>query len=272
MKTRHTRHPRHAAWPIALTIAGSDSGGGAGLQADLKVFQALRTHGTTAITCLTAQNPAGVTAVESVSPEFLRAQLSAVFSELRPAAAKSGMLWSAELVREVVRWWTTPHQPPLVVDPVMIATSGSVLLRPDAVAAIRDELLPLAAIATPNLDEAAHLLGSPLDSVDDLRDAARELHRRHQCAFLVKGGHLKNSAKAVDIFWDGTHELILAAPFVQGVSTHGTGCTYSAAIAAHLARGLSLPSAVRAAKDTITRAISDSVRIGAHWALHPSPP
>jgi hydroxymethylpyrimidine/phosphomethylpyrimidine kinase len=272
MKIRHTPHRRHAAWPIALTIAGSDSGGGAGLQADLKVFQSLRTHGTTAITCLTAQNPAGVTAVEPVSPEFLRAQLLAVFSELRPAAAKSGMLWSVELVREVVRWWTTPHQPPLVVDPVMIATSGSVLLRPDAVAAIRDELLPLAAIATPNLDEAAHLLGSPLNSVDDLRAAARELHARHRCAFLVKGGHLKNSAKAVDIFWDGTRELILAAPFVHGVSTHGTGCTYSAAIAAHLARGHSLPSAVRAAKETITRAISDSVRIGAHWALHPSPP
>lgn len=272
MKPLPSRPRRQDAWPITLTIAGSDSGGGAGLQADLKVFQSLRTHGTTAITCLTAQNPVGVTAVEPVSQEFLRAQLSAVFAELRPAAAKSGMLWSVDLVREVVRWWTGPDAPPLVVDPVMIATSGSVLLRLDAVAAIRDELLPLAAIATPNLDEAAHLLGSPLGSVDDLRAAARELHARHRCAFLVKGGHLKDSAKAVDIFWDGTRELILAAPFFRGVSTHGTGCTYSAAIAAHLARGMSLAAAVRAAKETITRAISDSVRIGAHWALHPSPP
>lgn len=257
--------------PIALTIAGSDSGGGAGVQADLKTFQSLGVHGTSAFTCLTAQNPTGVTGIHAVPPAFLRAQLESLFSELPPAAAKSGMLWDASLVREVVRWWTTPGRPPLVVDPVLIATSGALLLQPDAVACIRDELLPLATIATPNLDEAAHLLGAPLSSVEDLRSAARELHRRHRCAFLLKGGHLKNTARAVDIFWDGRRELVLAAPFIMGVSTHGTGCTYSAAIAAHLARGMSLPDAVRASKSTITRAISNSVRIGAHWALNPTP-
>ena len=261
--------PRRERWPIALTVAGSDSGGGAGIQADLKVFQSLRVHGTSALTCLTAQTPAGVTAVEGVSPAFLRAELDALFSHLPPKAAKSGMLWDVRLVREVVRQWTLPGAPPLVVDPVMIATSGAVLLKPAAIAAIRDELLPLAAIATPNLDEAAHLLGSPLSTLDHLRDAARELHRRHQCAFLVKGGHLKNTAEAVDVFWDGRREWLLRAPFVKGVSTHGTGCTYSAAIAAHLARGLRLPAAVQAAKRLVTRAITDSVRIGAHWALRP---
>ncbi len=261
---------RRERWPVALTVAGSDSGGGAGIQADLKVFQSLQVHGTTAITCLTAQNPAGVTAIEAVSPAFLRAQLDAVFDELPPRAAKTGMLWKAGLVREVVHWWSISQHPPLVVDPVMIATSGAVLLRPDAIAAIRNDLLPLAAIATPNLDEAAHLLGVSLHSLDDLRDAARELHRRHQCAFLVKGGHLKNSADAVDVFWDGRRELLLSTPFIRGVSTHGTGCTYSAAIAAHLARGLRLLPAVQAAKHTITQAILHSVRIGSHQALRPS--
>jgi hydroxymethylpyrimidine/phosphomethylpyrimidine kinase len=261
--------PRRERWPIALTIAGSDSGGGAGMQADLKVFQSLRVHGTSAITCLTAQTPAGVTAVEGVSPGFLRAQMDALFDHLPPKAAKSGMLWDVHLVREVVRRWTITGSPPLVVDPVMIATSGAVLLKPAAIAAIRDELLPLAILATPNLDEASHLLDSPLVTLQDLRDAARELHTRHRCAFLVKGGHLKNTTEAVDVFWDGRREWLLSAPFVQGVSTHGTGCTYSAAIAAHLAKGLRLSAAVQAAKTLVTRAITDSVRIGAHWALRP---
>ena len=258
-------------WPVALTIAGSDSGGGAGIQADLKTFQALHTHGTSAITCLTAQNPAGVRAVHPVPDAFLRSQLEAVFEELPPRAAKSGMLWNASLIQVVVAWWSQGRRPPLVVDPVMIATSGAVLLQPDAIHAIRSQLLPLARIATPNLDEAAHLLGAPLRSVDDLRAAARELHRRHGCAFLVKGGHLANAPDAVDVLWDGRRERLLSAPFIRGVSTHGTGCTYSAAIAAGLASGLGLAEAVAAAKHAITQAIQDSVRIGRHQALRPGP-
>jgi hydroxymethylpyrimidine/phosphomethylpyrimidine kinase len=255
---------------VALTVAGSDSGGGAGIQADLRTFHALRVHAATAITCLTAQNPAGVRDVLPVTPQFLRSQLAAVFDELPPRAAKTGMLWSADLIHGVADWWSADRRPPLVVDPVMIATSGAVLLQPDAIKALRERLLPLARIATPNLDEAAHLLGSPLRSVEDLRQAARELHRRHGCAFLVKGGHLRDSPDAVDVFWDGRRERVLSAPFVRGVSTHGTGCTYSAAVAAGLANRLGLADAVAFAKDVITRAIRDSVRIGRHHALLPS--
>ena len=263
--------PSRPSWPIALTVAGSDSGGGAGIQADLKTFQALGVHGVTAITCLTAQTPAGVRAVQAVTPDFLQAQLDALFAELPPRAAKTGMLWNAGLIRVVVESWQARGRPPLVVDPVMIATSGAVLLQPDALKAIREQLLPLARVATPNLDEAAHLLGSTLSSLDDLRQAARELHRRHGCPFLVKGGHLRSSPDAVDVFWDGRREVVLSAPFIRGVSTHGTGCTYSAAIAAGLARGLGLVAAVQHAKRIITHAIRDSVRIGRHQALSPSP-
>ncbi len=258
---------RRERWPVALTVAGSDSGGGAGIQADLKVFAALGVHGTSAITCLTAQNPEGVQAVEAVSAGFLRAQLEAVFGGLPVRAAKTGMLWDATLIREVVEWWSMGKRPPLVVDPVMMATSGAVLLKADAVAAIRDELLPLATLATPNLDEAAHLLGSTLANVDDLRAAARELYQRHGCAFLVKGGHLKGRREAVDVLWDGRREALLVAPYIRGVSTHGTGCTYSASIAGHLALGLKLWDAVEAAKVQVTDAIRNSVRIGLHMAL-----
>ena len=263
--------PSRPTWPIALTVAGSDSGGGAGIQADLKTFHALRVHGVTAITCLTAQNPAGVQAVQGVTPGFLQAQLDALFGELPPRAAKTGMLWNADLIRVVVESWQARGRPPLVVDPVMIATSGAALLQPEAMEAIRRQLLPLARIATPNLDEAAHLLGATLSSLDDLRQAARELHRRHGCPFLVKGGHLRSIPDAVDVFWDGRRELVLSAPFIPRVSTHGTGCTYSAAIVAGLARGLGLRAAVQQAKHVITQAIRDSVRIGRHQALSPSP-
>ncbi len=259
------------SWPVCLTIAGSDSGGGAGVQADLKTFNALEVHGTSAITCLTAQSPAGVRAVHAVTPDFLRAQLGALFNELPPRAAKTGMLWNVDLIRVVVGWWGEARRPSLVVDPVMIATSGAVLLQPDAVEAIRGQLLPLARIATPNLDEAAHLLGASLTTLDDLRQAARELRRRHGCAFLVKGGHLRSAPDAVDVFWDGRRERLLSAPFIRGVSTHGTGCTYSAAIAAGLAQGHGLESAVVRAKHVITQAIEGSVRIGRHHALRPRP-
>jgi len=258
---------RRERWPVALTVAGSDSGGGAGIQADLKVFASLGVHGTSAVTCLTAQNPGGVRAVEAVGADFLRAQLEAVFEGLPPRAAKTGMLWDVSLIREVVGWWRVGERPPLVVDPVMMATSGAVLLKPEAVVAIRDELLPLATLATPNLDEAAHLLGTELVCVEDLREAARELYRRHGCAFLVKGGHLKSRREAVDVLWDGRKEALLVAPYIRGVSTHGTGCTYSASIAGHLALGLKLWDAVEAAKVQVTDAIRSSVRVGKHMAL-----
>ncbi len=256
--------------PVALSIAGSDSGGGAGLQADLKTFAALGVHGTTAVTCLTAQNPAAVTAVHAAPPKFVRAQLEAVFAELPPRAAKTGMLFNAAIIRETAAFWKTAGgRIPLVVDPVMVATSGARLLQPAAVRALLRDLLPLATLVTPNLDEAEILVGRKLVHPDDLYSAAFEIHGRHGCAVLVKGGHLRRSPEAMDVFFDGRCGLTLTAPRVRGVATHGTGCTYAAAIAGFLARGLRLGPAVEQAKDHITQAIRQSVRIGRHTALNP---
>jgi hydroxymethylpyrimidine/phosphomethylpyrimidine kinase len=242
--------------PVALTIAGSDSGGGAGLQADLKTFAALGVHGTVAVTCVTAQNPAGVRAIESCRPAMVRRQIEAVFDGLAPAAVKTGMLYSAEIIRVVAEFFRK-RSALLVVDPVMVATSGAGLLKPDGVKIMMRELLPLATLVTPNLDEASLLVGRRLRSAEDLRTAARELHRRFGCAALVKGGHLRGMKQAVDFFCDERTELLLTAPFVRGVKTHGTGCTYSAAVTAYLARGLELPDAVAKAKEHITQAIAN---------------
>lgn len=257
--------------PIALTIAGSDSGGGAGVQADLKTFAALGIHGTSAITCLTAQNPKGVTAIQAAKPAIVRAQIEAVFAELRPAAVKTGMLFDTAIITEVADFFRTlkTPKPALIVDPVMVATSGARLLKPAALRAMQQELLPLATLVTPNLDEAEILVGTKLKSVEDLRAAARAIHTQFGCAALVKGGHLRGQHDAVDVFFDGRRELLLAAPFVRGVSTHGTGCTYSAAIAAQCARGRDLAHSVRLAKDFITRAIAGSVRASKHSVLNP---
>ncbi len=256
--------------PVALTIAGSDSGGGAGLQADLKTFAALRTHGTSVVTCLTAQNPAGVSGVQAVTPAMVRRQLEAVFSELPPAAAKTGMLFSAGIIREVARFLRRQPKVSLVVDPVMVATSGARLLETAAARLLREEVLPLATLITPNLDEAEALTGLALREPEDLRAAARLLAERYRCAALVKGGHLTGCVQAVDVFHDARSgvELLLSAPYVRGVSTHGTGCTYSAAITAGLARGLGLEGAVREAKVYISKAIAGSRRIGRHSALN----
>ena len=255
--------------PVALTIAGSDSGGGAGIQADLKTFAALGVHGACAIACLTAQNPKRVLAVERCSPRVLRRQMEAVFEELPPVAAKTGMLFSAENVRVVAEFFHGQNSPPLIVDPVMVSTSGAVLLKPEAIKILKERLLPLATLATPNLDEAEILTGRKLVAVEDLRSAAREIHRRFGCAALVKGGHLRGGREAVDIFYDGRAELLLCAPFIKGVSTHGTGCTYSAAVAAYLARGCDLSHAVQRAKEFVAQAIADSYRVGKHFALNP---
>ena len=189
--------------PVALTIAGSDSGGGAGIQADLKTFAALGVHGTSAITCITAQNPEGVRGVQACSVDIVRRQIEAVFDALPPAAVKTGMLYSASIIRVVADFFCRRQRLPLVVDPVMVSTSGAALLKPAAVKVLRAELLPLAALVTPNLDEAEVLVGERLTSVADLREAARELHKRFGCAALVKGGHLGGLKGAVDIFNDG---------------------------------------------------------------------
>ncbi|MBM3880857.1 MAG: bifunctional hydroxymethylpyrimidine kinase/phosphomethylpyrimidine kinase [Verrucomicrobia bacterium] len=253
--------------PIALTIAGSDSGGGAGIQADLKTFAALGTHGTTAVTCLTAQNPKGVSGIQVCPPQMVRAQIRAVFAELPPAAVKTGMLYSAAIIRAVAACLSERSGPPLIVDPVMVATSGARLLQRPAIRALQERLLPMAALATPNLDEAAILAERRVRSVEDLRAAARLIHGRHGCAVLVKGGHLRGLREAVDIFYDGSQELLLSAPFVRGRSTHGTGCTYSAAITAYVARGYSLARAIGQAKEYVSQAIGRSVAVARRQVL-----
>lgn len=252
---------------LALTIAGSDSGGGAGVQADLKTFTRLGVHGLSAITCLTAQTPCGVAGVQAVSPRFLRLQLETLCAELPPDASKTGMLFSGSLIREVIAWHAQHPGLCLIVDPVMVATSGARLLKPSAIRRLCDGLLPRAALITPNLDEAAVLLGWTVEHEDELEEAARQIHGRWGCPVLLKGGHLRGGKNAVDVFWDGAVSLRLSAPFVRGISTHGTGCTYSAAITARCALGDSLPHAIRAAKRHITGCIRDSVRIAKHWTL-----
>lgn len=275
---------RRVRQPIALTIAGSDSGGGAGLQADLKTFLALGVHGTSVVTCVTAQNPAAVTAAHPIPSAIIQAQLEALQLELPPRAAKTGMLFNVGIIETVAAYWEsqsgsrwtsrrgTGRRVPLVVDPVMIATSGASLLRPDAVHALETRLLPQATLLTPNLDELAALLRRPvaeLGSVEELRCAARQLRERFGCAVLAKGGHLPDAEEATDIFWDGREELLLTSPRIRHVATHGTGCTYSAAITGYLALGCKLSLAVQLAKEHITQAITQSVRIGKYTALNP---
>ncbi len=259
--------PGMKSFPIALTIAGSDSGGGAGIQADMKTFTALGCHGTTAITCITAQNPKGVSGIQPIRADMVRRQIEAIFAELPPCAVKTGMLFSAEIIHTVADFFAHGKRPPLVVDPVMVATSGAVLLKPSAISALKRELLPLAALVTPNLDEAELLTERKLSSVEHLKQAAVELYERHGCAVLVKGGHLK-LREAIDVFYDGRAVRELKVRRINGVSTHGTGCTYSAAIASHLAHGETLFAAVEHAKRFITTAISESYKAGKHPVLN----
>lgn len=256
------------SWPAALTIAGSDSGGGAGAQTDLKTFAALGVHGASALTCLTAQNPKRVLSIHAAPARFVREQIEAVFEELPPKAIKTGMLYSREIIAAVADA-LKGGKPPLVVDPVMISTSGARLLKPAALGALQDRLFPLASLVTPNLDEASALAEMTIETVEDCRAAARLLQSRYGCAFLVKGGHLKGGVEAVDIFQDGREECLLAAPFVRGVSTHGTGCLYSAAITGYLALGAKLGLAVQLGKNFVTQSIAHSIRVGRHDVLNP---
>lgn len=253
--------------PSALTIAGSDSGGGAGVQADLKTFAAHGVHGVSAITCLTAQNPKTILGVQSCSSRFLQQQLEAI-SPFRPRAMKTGMLFSKALIEIVERFVDEHPRIQLVIDPVMIATSGAALLQPAAVSALK-KLLCRSAITTPNVPEAEALCGDTIEDIEDQRRAARTLFEEFGCAVLIKGGHLKGGGDVADIYYDGDEELLLTAPCIRGVSTHGTGCTLSAAIAANLALGTSLNLAVLQAKQFITGAIANATRTAAFQVLNP---
>lgn len=246
--------------PKALTIAGSDSGGGAGVQADLKTFSAYRVFGMSVITAVTAQNSLGVQAVECLPPSLVARQLASVLEDLGADAAKCGMLGTAAIVEAVAAGLRARPVGRLVLDPVMAATAGDALLEPDALPAVTKSLLPLALVVTPNLPEAEALAGMPVSSRADMEEAARRIHRLGPRHVLVKGGHLKGDA--VDLLYNGREFTAFQGPRIESDNTHGTGCTFSAAITAGLAQGRPLAEAVRDAKAYVTRAIREGFSLG----------
>ena len=250
--------------PVALTIAGSDSGGGAGIQADLRTFAALGVYGTCVLTAVTAQNSREVLRQEALSPGMVRAQLEAVMRDIGCEAAKTGMLGNAGIVAAVTDAVREYRIEQLVVDPVMAASSGGDLFAPEALDSLRDLLLPLALVLTPNLPEAERLVGSPLESPEAVRRAARRLHAMGARKIVIKGGHTHGSPSpsATDLFYDGKDFRELTAPRLDTPHTHGTGCTFSAAIAAHLARGADVERAVELAKAFVTEAIRHGFPLG----------
>ena len=253
----------HVPRPRALTIAGSDSGGGAGIQADLKTFSALGVYGMTAITAITVQNTEGVSDYEEVSPRVVEAQIRAVATDIGVDAAKTGMLASAAIVDAVADAVAEVGLPNLVVDPVFVSKHGNALLAPEAVGALRARILPLATLVTPNLPEAAGLAGVHVASRDDMRRAADVLLEVGARAVLIKGGHLEDKGdQAADLFADGARQEWLIAERLDTPNTHGTGCTLSAAIAARLAGGAELLEAVRAGKSFVTEAIRHALPLG----------
>jgi hydroxymethylpyrimidine/phosphomethylpyrimidine kinase len=254
--------------PVALTIAGSDSGGGAGIQADLKTFAALGVHGSSAITAITAQNTVTVSDIFELPTGIILAQIEAVVSDLGVAAAKTGMLASSQIIEAVATAIERHRIPNLVVDPVMIAKGGAKLLRDDAIDALRARLLPLAAVITPNLPEAEVILGRRIRTIAERREAARDMVALGPRAAVVKGGHAGDDV--TDVFWDGIEMVELPAMRVRTANTHGSGCVFSAAIAAGLAKGLPPLVAVRNAKEFISGAIEQSLEIGrGHGPVNP---
>jgi hydroxymethylpyrimidine/phosphomethylpyrimidine kinase len=246
--------------PVALTIAGSDSGGGAGIQADLKTFAALGVYGTSALTAVTAQNTRDVTAITELSPEMVAAQIDAVVSDIGVDAAKTGMLASKDLIEIVAEEVHKHHIKKLVVDPVMVAKSGAALLEESAVEALMENLLPFALVVTPNWPEAEKLVGHKINSDEEAQEACRKIAKMGPKVVVLKGGH--REGKAVDLVFDGKTYTRLSAERVQTTSTHGTGCTFSAAIAAGLAKGLEPLAAIRAAKKYVTSAIQKAYPLG----------
>jgi hydroxymethylpyrimidine/phosphomethylpyrimidine kinase len=246
--------------PVALTIAGSDSSAGAGIQADLKTFGALGVYGLTAITCVVAETPGVVSQIEPVSAEVVRDQIEVLLRSFPVAAIKTGLLFSGDIVAEVARTLRvhaekTKAPAPLVIDPVMVATSGDPLLRDDAIDSYERDLFPLAALVTPNLGEASRLSGRSIRDLADMRKAGEMLTEKYGVPVLLKGGHLAGDM-AIDLLFAGGKVIEFSAPFSRGIATHGTGCTYSAAIVAGLATDLPLEEAVRRAKKFVTATIA----------------
>jgi hydroxymethylpyrimidine/phosphomethylpyrimidine kinase len=254
--------------PVVLTIAGSDNSGGAGIQADLKTFTRLGVYGTCAVTCVVAEHPGKVAGITPIPPARVRRQIELVFEAFPVAAIKTGMLYSDDIIREVASFLSTlRHKPPLVVDPVMVATSGAALLQKKAIRSLQERLLPLATLVTPNLDEAGILLGRKIRNLEEARQAARTCAERWPCSFLVKGGHLETPRLTDTLIHEGRLHSY-AATRVPGIKTHGTGCTFSAAIAAYLGKKEPLPTAVRRAKRYLDAAVRRHFAIGRYTPLN----
>lgn len=254
---------------VALTIAGSDSGGGAGIQADIKTMQANGVFAASVITAITAQNTVAVTDAFELPVEWIEAQIDTVLDDIRIDAAKTGMLSSSAIIEAVARKAEERGLTPLVVDPVMISKSGYQLLRNEAVDTLKQRLIPLATLITPNAHEAGHLTGLEVRSVESAREAARELFRLGPDAVLVKGGHFEGESDAIDVLFDGRQFHTFTAPRIRTKNTHGTGCTYASAIAANLARGFTLRAAIARSKRYVTDAIRHGLTIGeGHGPTH----
>jgi len=273
MLSKNPRRSQTAASPVALTIAGSDSSAGAGAQADLKTFTALGVYGLTAITCIVAETPGKVSRIQAADPEIVREQIELLLKNFTVAGIKTGLLCNAEIVAQVVRSLRKVKERPLVVDPVMVATTGDVLLAPETIQICERKLLPLATLITPNLDEASRLLGDSIRDLAAMHRAARALAKKYGTAVLLKGGHLRGR-RAIDVLSWGDCTKEYPAALLPGVKTHGTGCTYSAAITAELAKGVELARAIATAK----RFVSSAIRSHFTWksgrgkifALNPS--
>lgn len=251
----------------ALTIAGSDSGGGAGIQADLKTFSALGVFGMSAIVSVTAQNTQGVTAVEDLSPEIIAGQIDAVFQDFPVDAVKIGMVSNSEAIRTIAARLNEYKPEFIVLDPVMVSKSGFDLLKPEARATLIQELVPLATVVTPNLFETERLIGRTVDSIEKMKAAAQEIYRMGPKNVLVKGGHLE--AGPIDVFYDGSKIRQFIGRRIETKNTHGTGCTLSSAIAAFLAKGSAIEQAVQEAKAYIQGAIEHSLPLGhGHGPTH----
>ncbi|MCG9886743.1 MAG: bifunctional hydroxymethylpyrimidine kinase/phosphomethylpyrimidine kinase [Cyanobacteria bacterium] len=248
--------------PIALTVAGSDSGGGAGIQADLRTFAMHCVHGTSALTCVTAQNTCGVSRVDALPPEAIAAQMDAVLGDMKVSAAKTGMVLNGAIARAVAERLDHWQLSALVVDPVMVSRTGAKLLDGDAIAAVREALLPLALVATPNRYEAEILAGMPVQSLADMETAAGRILALGPKAVLVKGGGMGGDLRGVDVWCDGDTLRVLKTHRVDTIHTHGTGCTLSAAIAANLAKEMGPLDAAIAAKDYVTGALNHALEIG----------
>jgi hydroxymethylpyrimidine/phosphomethylpyrimidine kinase len=248
--------------PIALTIAGSDSGGGAGIQADLRTFSFHQVHGASAITCVTAQNTCGVTRVDALPAAAVIAQIEAVTSDMQVHATKVGMLLNREIIEAVAAVLKSANLANLVVDPVMVSRAGDKLIDDEAIDVFRRQLLPLAKILTPNVYEARLLAEMDIFTLEDMKTAAHKIQSLGPDAVIVKGGGLSGELRGVDVWFDGQQTEVLTTEFVDTNNTHGTGCTFSSAIAANLAKGLEPLAAARAAKEYVTEALKHSLSIG----------